>query len=96
MYLGKVVEQTDIQTLFRDPKHPYTQALLRSIPRLGQKSRSRLNTIEGMVPTPSEMPAGCSFHPRCPMAIPSICNVRPPSLIEVSDGHKVRCVLYDN
>jgi peptide/nickel transport system ATP-binding protein len=95
MYLGKVVEQTDIQTLFREPKHPYTQALMRSIPHLGQKSRSRLNTIEGMVPTPSEIPTGCSFHPRCPMAIPGICDVRRPPLIELRDGHKVRCVLYE-
>jgi peptide/nickel transport system ATP-binding protein len=95
MYLGKMVEQADVQTLFSAPKHPYTQALMHSIPRLGQKSHTRLNTIGGMVPTPSEVPAGCPFHPRCPLAIPGVCDSRQPPVVEVSAGHRVRCVLYE-
>ena len=94
MYLGKVVEQTDVQTLFRDPKHPYTQALLRSVPRLGQKSRSRLNTIEGMVPTPSEMPSGYAFHPRCPMAIAACHQITPP-LETKAPGRAAACIRVD-
>ena len=94
MYLGKVVERADVQTLFDAPKHPYTQALMRSIPRLGVKSDSRLNTIEGMVPNPADIPRGCPFHPRCPAAIPGLCNVKEPSVVDLGNGQQVRCVLY--
>ncbi|MEZ4657336.1 MAG: ABC transporter ATP-binding protein [Caldilineaceae bacterium] len=87
MYLGKVVEQADIKTLFREPKHPYTQALMRSIPRLGARDRGRLQTIEGMVPTPADMPDGCPFHPRCAQAIPGVCDVREPPVVHFDDGH---------
>ncbi|WP_343418553.1 ABC transporter ATP-binding protein [Candidatus Flexifilum breve] len=62
MYLGKVVEKTDIHTLFADPKHPYTQALLESIPKIGHKQGGPLRTIEGMVPSPFDIPSGCLFH----------------------------------
>ncbi len=95
MYLGRVVEQANVKTLFTQPKHPYTQALLRSIPRLGKKERTRLATIEGMVPTPSDMPGGCPFHPRCPMAIPGVCDVREPPEVVLGPGHRVRCILYE-
>ncbi len=96
MYLGKVVEQTDIYSLFNDPKHPYTRALLRSIPKLGRKSRAHLNTIEGMVPTPHEIPSGCSFHPRCSRSMPGVCDVAEPRLTTLDRGRKVSCFLYDD
>ncbi|MCD6290114.1 MAG: ABC transporter ATP-binding protein [Anaerolineae bacterium] len=94
MYLGKVVEATDVDTLFYNPKHPYTQALLRSIPRLGRKSRQRLHAIPGTVPDPYAIPKGCPFHPRCDQAIPGLCDQLDPPYVEVEPGHSVRCHLY--
>jgi oligopeptide/dipeptide ABC transporter ATP-binding protein len=94
MYLGKVVERADVVSLFYEPKHPYTQALLRSIPTISKERQRRLDTIEGMVPDPFNKPAGCPFHPRCRHAIPGLCNVQEPPLIEDEKGHLVRCVLY--
>ena len=99
MYLGKVVEIADVDTIFYDPKHPYTQALLRSIPRLGRKSArgvvSRLTAIRGTVPDPYNIPSGCPFHPRCRKAIMGVCNEKEPPFLNVGDNHKVRCVLYE-
>jgi len=100
MYMGKVVEQTDVTSIFRKPLHPYTQALLRSIPQLddvmaraaGQKKR--LETIKGMVPDPYSVLKGCSFHPRCPQYIEGVCNQITPEVIEVAPDHIVRCHLY--
>jgi oligopeptide/dipeptide ABC transporter ATP-binding protein len=94
MYLGKVVERADIQSLFYHAKHPYTQALLQSIPKIERERKDRLNTIEGMVPSPYNIPSGCSFHPRCPKFIPEVCNVADPPTVEVGHGHLVNCVLY--
>jgi len=96
MYMGKVVEQTDVDTIFHDPLHPYTRALLESIPRLGQRTRDRrrLASIRGMVPDPYALPRGCSFHPRCSKAIGGVCNREEPPFVEVEPGHMVRCVLY--
>jgi oligopeptide/dipeptide ABC transporter ATP-binding protein len=94
MYLGKVVEQADVVSLFHNPKHPYTQALLRSIPTISKERRRRLDTIEGMVPDPFNKPKGCPFHPRCRHMIPGVCNVQEPPLIQDEKGHLVRCVLY--
>jgi peptide/nickel transport system ATP-binding protein len=94
MYLGKVVEQGTVEALFHDPKHPYLQALMRSVPRLGQKSNARLEAIAGMVPSPFAVPSGCSFHPRCPQAIAGLCNVKEPPVVECGPGHWVRCFLY--
>jgi len=95
MYMGKVVEQADVDTLFYQPLHPYTQALLQSIPRLGQKTREkrRLASIRGMVPDPYALPRGCTFHPRCSKMIPGVCNVEEPLMLEAAPGHKVRCHL---
>lgn len=95
MYLGKVVEQADVRSIFHHPQHPYTQALLRSIPKLGQKSSGRLESIKGMVPTPHEIPTGCPFHPRCAHAMPGKCDVASPQLKTISAGHAVSCFLYD-
>jgi oligopeptide/dipeptide ABC transporter ATP-binding protein len=93
MYMGKVVEQADVDTLFHSPQHPYTKALLQSIPRLGQKTRDRrrLASIKGMVPDPYALPKGCSFHPRCSEMIPGYCDRVEPTMVEVEQGHKVRC-----
>jgi oligopeptide/dipeptide ABC transporter ATP-binding protein len=94
MYLGEVVEQARVDALFHDALHPYTQALLRSIPVLGQSKLGRLDPIKGMVPDPYNRPAGCAFHPRCAKKIAGKCDRDPIPLIELKDGRAVRCVLY--
>jgi peptide/nickel transport system ATP-binding protein len=100
MYLGEMVEQADTISLFNDPKHPYTQALLRSIPKLGQRNLGRLDPIRGMVPDPYNRPSGCAFHPRCPQRIPGVCDQQHPSLNQLhatgTNGttRTVRCLLY--
>jgi peptide/nickel transport system ATP-binding protein len=91
MYMGKVVESAPVERLFAGPQHPYTQALLRSIPRLKRKL-DRLAVIPGSVPDPFRLPAGCRFHPRCPLAIAGVCDVAEPPDIEVAPSHWVRCV----
>jgi peptide/nickel transport system ATP-binding protein len=94
MYLGLVVESGDVDTIFNDPKHPYTVALLRSIPQVGGGVRQRLDSIRGMVPDPYNRPQGCPFHTRCTRRIPGLCNkVLPPKTI-LGAGHEVRCLLY--
>jgi peptide/nickel transport system ATP-binding protein len=96
MYLGKVVERADVKTLFGDPKHPYTQELLQSIPRLRRtKQLDRLVAIRGNVPPPYTRPSGCPFHPRCPKAMPGVCDVVEPEVLDVAPGHQVSCLLYD-
>ena len=95
MYLGSVVEHSDIKSLFNAPKHPYTQALYQSIPKLGEGRKERLETISGMVPSPNRWPNGCKFHPRCSHFMPGICDVAVPPLIKTEPGHDVRCYLYD-
>ena len=97
MYMGKVVERTDVDSIFYNPKHPYTKGLLNSIPRLEdvlQDKREKLNAIEGMVPSPYQRLQGCSFHPRCPDFMPGVCDEAEPQLIQLDDGHAVRCHLY--
>ena len=88
MYLGHEVEAADVDTLFHAPRHPYTRALLRSIPRVDQRVES-LQTIQGMVPDPYSIPAGCRFHPRCPHYLPESCAA--PELIRLSETHRARC-----
>jgi peptide/nickel transport system ATP-binding protein len=94
MYLGHVVEDTDVDTVFNNPMHPYTQALLKSIPKIGFRSRERLEPIEGSIPNPYSVIPGCSFHPRCPFIIKGRCNAIAPQLVEVEPGHRVSCHLY--
>jgi len=91
MYAGKAVEYADVYSIFKDPKHPYTEGLLKSIPKLNE-TRDKLDVIEGIVPNPYEMPEGCRFHPRCKYAR-EICRCREPELVEY-DGYKVRCFKY--
>jgi len=88
MYLGKIVEQAPVRTLFHEPAHPYTVGLLNSIPKLGGRKR-RLVPIKGVVPDPRDIPAGCSFRERCPVAM-DICTQDPP-LVNLDDKHAVRC-----
>ncbi|RLE29448.1 ABC transporter ATP-binding protein [Candidatus Acetothermia bacterium] len=92
MYLGKVVEHAPVRPLFHDPKHPYTQGLLKSIPSLATK-KERLEPIKGVVPDPLDAPPGCPFHPRCPHAM-EICTREMPTLKEVAPGHQAACWLY--
>jgi len=99
MYLGKVVEECSVNETFRNPLHPYTQALLRSIPQLDDVlaragKKERLQTIKGMVPDPYSVLPGCTFHPRCPQFIPGVCDEIVPEVIEVEPGHIARCHLY--
>lgn len=95
MYLGRIVEYASVDDLFYDPLHPYTQALLRSIPRMGKKSKARLESIEGTVPLPLDLPVGCGFYARCRQAKKGICNKKMPPLVEVKKKHTVRCFLYN-
>jgi peptide/nickel transport system ATP-binding protein len=94
MYLGRVVEQAPVDAIFHSPKHPYTRALLRSIPRMRARSRERLTPIAGSVPHPYDRPVGCPFHPRCPDFMPGTCDRQPPAPRAVGDGHTVSCFLY--
>ena len=89
MYAGKIVEKAEVAELFTSPAHPYTQGLLKAVPRLNAK-RERLYTIEGMVPHFSDMPEGCSFHPRCPYAFAK-CIAEKPLLGEIRESHDVAC-----
>src|SRR5438105_1860580 len=94
MYLGRVVEQAPVDAIFHAPKHPYTRALLRSIPRMRARSRERLTPIAGSVPHPYDRPSGCPFHPRCPEFIAGTCDRETPTLRPVGDRHAVSCWLY--
>src|SRR5499433_3990184 len=95
MYLGRVVEQAPVDAIFHDPKHPYTRALLRSIPRIRMRRGERLTPIAGAVPHPYDRPRGCPFHPRCPEFIPGKCDEQEPTLRLVADQHAVSCFLYE-
>lgn len=90
MYAGKVVESAEVHELFQNPKHPYTQGLLGALPKMD--SRQRLNSIDGMVPTLKDMPTGCRFAPRCPMATQR-CREEQPDLVDVTAEHQVRCFM---
>jgi peptide/nickel transport system ATP-binding protein len=89
MYLGKEVEHAPVEEIFYNPKHPYTRALLRSIPRLGKKSRDRLESIKGMVPDPFSVPKGCPYHTRCAYYKPGVCD--DPQYVQVGPQHWARC-----
>lgn len=91
MYAGQVVEQAPVRDLFHNPSHPYTRALLRSIPRSGKKERGkRLATIDGIVPSLTSMPTACRFAERCDCC-EDRCTAEPPQLVQISDGRSVRC-----
>jgi oligopeptide/dipeptide ABC transporter ATP-binding protein len=92
MYAGTFVEIGALRTVFREPKHPYTQGLLRTIPRLGDR-RARLDVIEGRVPDLIHPPTGCRFHPRCPQVM-DVCREVRPTMAKTEAGHQVACHLY--
>ncbi|MCC7368302.1 MAG: ABC transporter ATP-binding protein [Chloroflexi bacterium] len=94
MYLGEVMERSGVKQLFAEPLHPYTRALLRSIPRLGHAKEWELEPIEGMVPSPYNRPTGCPFHPRCGAFMAGVCDTTRPVLTTFDDGRAVRCHLY--
>lgn len=94
MYAGRIVEKTDVDTLFHDPKHPYTKLLMGAIPKMDEEVEE-LSTIKGIVPSLVNMPqVGCRFAGRCPQATAE-CKTITPQLAEVSQGHEVSCLLYD-
>jgi len=99
MYLGKIVELSDRDELFANPKHPYTQALIGSIPQIGQGKIKIKKSLGGEVPSPILPPSGCTFHPRCNQRLPQ-CNQKIPQLQMISEGktqepHQVACWLYE-
>lgn len=97
MYTGKVVEESGVDALFERPKHPYTQGLLNSVPKLSGpeiERTERLQTIEGIVPSPTELPPGCHFEPRCSYRMPE-CKEREIPFYHLPEDVKVRCLLYD-
>src|ERR1041384_155295 len=94
MYLGEIVEEAETNELFAQPLHPYTQALLSSIPIPKPNEKRQRTRLEGDVPTPIDPPAGCRFHTRCPIAIEE-CKLAKPPLVEIRPGHHVACIRTD-
>ena len=94
MYLGREVERGSVEDIFYDPRHPYTRALLRSIPALDAEPKVKLPAITGLVPHPFDRPAGCSFHPRCPEAIEGLCDIEEPAVWSPSEGREAACHLF--
>src|SRR3712207_3309493 len=98
MYTGRIVEESPVEELFARPKHPYTEGLLQSVPKLTQAEVGRaekLSTIEGTVPKPTDLPPGCHFAPRCPHRMPRCTEGERIPFYELEGGVRVRCVLYD-
>ncbi len=91
LYAGRIVERAEVGEIFKRPAHPYTRGLLASIPTLKTDRDQPLRAIEGTVPSPGALPAGCSFAPRCPLCIPE-CQAAMPELVEVEPGHWARCI----
>jgi peptide/nickel transport system ATP-binding protein len=94
MYLGRVMETGPVDDIFHQPQHPYTQALLRSIPSIHSPSQVILPTIEGSIPHPFNRPPGCPFHPRCSEFMPDICDRHLPAVHPVNERQSVSCFLY--
>ncbi len=92
MYLGRLVECGDCESIFDKPSHPYTEALVNGVPRPDPDNRRKLVSIEGEVPSLSHRPPGCEFHTRCSYA-ESICRVESPEILPLKNGHLVRCHL---
>lgn len=94
VYAGKAVEYADVISIFKNPKHPYTIALQKSIPQLTDKPGRKLEVIKGNIPDPLALPYGCKFHPRCKFAI-DLCKNKEPELEKIGDNHIVRCWMYN-
>ena len=93
MYLGRIVELASSHDLYTRPRHPYTEALLSSVPVPDPRVRRGRIMLKGDVPSPLNPPAGCAFHTRCPIARPGLCDVERPALKEIAPGHRVACHL---
>lgn len=96
MYLGKIVERGSVRDIFKDPKHPYTKGLINSVPVMGNVTKQRLESIEGTVPVPINLPKRCGFYDRCEQRIEGLCEQQEVSDIEVSPNHWVSCFHYMN
>ena len=94
MYLGRIVEKSSKVGIFSEPLHPYTQGLLKSVPKVGDERGERLWAIEGVVPHPYARISGCAFHPRCPSFMAGRCDVAIPDIVEIKPGHEVACFLH--
>ncbi len=94
VYAGKAVEYADVISIFKNPKHPYTIALQKSIPQLTDEPGRKLEVIKGNIPDPLALPYGCKFHPRCKFAI-DLCKNKEPELEKIGDNHIVRCWMYN-
>ena len=94
MYLGKIVEMGTLSQVFRSPMHPYTDRLMKSIPLVKKRTKRRLESIEGTVPIPIDLPKSCVFSSRCPLMMPGKCDTDAPAMIDRGDNHFVRCFLY--
>ncbi len=95
MYLGKIVEKkASVREIFKNPQHPYTQGLLRSVPKMGDTKKKRLDSIEGTVPVPINLPKRCNFYDRCEQRIEGLCDKQKVSEVEVSPNHWVSCFHY--
>ncbi len=94
MYLGRIIEYGSTREIFHNYQHPYTKSLVHAIPKIGDLTKKRLVAIQGSVPGSFERPTGCSFHNRCPQAMPGVCDVRKPKVTDVGNGHIVECLLF--
>ena len=93
MYCGKIIEKGLVKDVIKDPKHPYTEGLMESIPKIKEEQK-RLYNIKGAVPSPFELPSGCKFAPRCTKCMP-VCKQKEPSFIQIDGDRSVRCFLYE-
>lgn len=93
MYLGRIVESATVSEIFRNPQHPYTKGLIKSIPLLSTGKKERLVPIDGNVPIPINLPNRCGFYSRCKYAIEGLCDCKQPALVQQSENHRVRCFL---
>ena len=95
MYLGKIVERAPRSELYDSPLHPYTKALLMAVPTPEPGRRDEPTPLTGDVPSPTNPPPGCRFHTRCPLAVPGLCDVEEPELLEAGEGRWVSCHLVE-
>jgi oligopeptide/dipeptide ABC transporter ATP-binding protein len=94
MYLGRIVEEAPAREVVRDPQHPYTKALLSVVPRRDPRERTTPQILVGETPNPVDVPSGCRFHPRCPVAVDR-CRSIDPALYETSPSHRAACILVE-
>ncbi len=94
MYLGEIVEIADKEELFNNPKHPYTKALLNSVPKISRDIKNDKILLKGDIPSPKNLPNGCKFNTRCPVATQN-CRVDEPKICQISDSHFVKCSLFN-